>query len=103
MAANNAENSNKTVGTPFEKGKSGNPGGRPKMDDETKTILKAAAPDAARLMVEMMNNPKVQPKLRMQAAEVVMDRVYGKATQPIEGSMDNHIEIVMGGAEKYAR
>ena len=102
MAANNAENSNKTVGTPFEKGKSGNPGGRPKMDDETKTILKAAAPDAARLMVEMMNNPKVQPKLRMQAAEVVMDRVYGKATQPIEGSMDNHIEIVMGGAAKYA-
>ena len=102
MAANNAENSNKTVGTPFEKGKSGNPGGRPKMDDETKTILKAAAPDAARLMVEMMNDPKIQPKLRMQAAEVVMDRVYGKATQPIEGSMDNHIEIVMGGAEKYA-
>jgi hypothetical protein len=38
----------------------------------------------------------------MQAAEVVMDRVYGKATQPIEGSMDNHIEIVMGGAAKYA-
>ena len=102
MAANNAENSNKTVGTPFEKGKSGNPGGRPKMDDETKTILKAAAPDAARLMVEMMNDPKIQPKLRMQAAEVVMDRVYGKATQPIEGNMDNHIEIVMGGAEKYA-
>lgn len=100
-----AANSKKTArgpGKPFEKGKSGNPNGRPKMDDETKSILKAAAPDAARLMVKMMNDPNIQPKLRMQAAEVVMDRVYGKATQPIEGSMDNHIEIVMGGAAKYA-
>ena len=86
----------------FQKGQSGNPGGRKPMDDETKEILKAAAPDAAKLMVKMMNDPKIQPKLRMQAAEVVMDRVYGKATQPIEGSMDNHIEIVMGGAAKYA-
>ena len=86
----------------FKKGQSGNPGGKKPMDDETKAILKAAAPDAAKLMVKMMNDPKIQPKLRMQAAEVVMDRVYGKATQPIEGSMDNHIEIVRGGAAKYA-
>ena len=100
MAANKP--ANRTESGRFEKGKSGNPSGRPKMDDETKAILKAAAPDAARLMVKMMNDPKIQPKLRMQAAEVVMDRVYGKATQPIEGSMDNHIEIVMGGAAKYA-
>ena len=89
MAANNAENSNKTVGTPFEKGKSGNPGGRPKMDDETKAILKAAAPDAARLLVEMMNNPVTGEKTRLQAAQTVLDRVYGKATQPIEGAVVN--------------
>ena len=31
-----------------------------------------------------------------------MDRVYGKAVQPIEGNMDNKVEIVMGGAAKYA-
>ena len=86
-----ADTENRPRAGQFEKGKSGNPGGRPKMDDETKAILKAAAPEAAKLMVEMMKNPKIQPKLRMQAAEVVMDRVYGKATQPIEG-----------GAAKYA-
>ena len=102
MAANSGTTAKRGKGRPFEKGQSGNPSGRPKMDDETKAILKAAAPDAAKLMVKMMNDPKIQPKLRMQAAEVVMDRVYGKATQPIEGSMDNHIEIVMGGAAKYA-
>ena len=101
MAAKKPENRDKSG--KFVKGNSANPGGRPKMDDETKEILKAAAPDAAKLMVKMMNDPKIQPKLRMQAAEVVMDRVYGKATQPIEGSVDNHIEIVMGGAKKYAR
>lgn len=100
MAADNPQNRDKNGR--FGKGNNANPGGRPKMDDKTKKILKAAAPDAAKLVVEMMKNEKINPKLRLQAAETVMDRVYGKATQPIEGSMDNRVEIIMGGAAKYA-
>lgn len=80
---------NRTESGRFEKGKSGNPNGRPKMDDKTKAILKAAAPDAARLLVEMMNNPGTGEKTRLQAAQTVLDRVYGKATQPIEGAVVN--------------
>jgi hypothetical protein len=100
-----AENSEKRArgkGRPFEKGKSGNPAGRPKIDEDTKAILKAAAPDAAKLLVKMMEDPKQNPKLRLQAAETVLDRVFGKATQPIEGNMENRVEVILGGAERYA-
>ena len=102
MAANSKGTAKRGKGRPFEKGQSGNPSGRPKMDDKTKTILKAAAPDAARLLVEMMNNPVTGEKTRLQAAQTILDRVYGKAVQPIEGGVDNKVEIVLGGASKYA-
>lgn len=102
MAENSKGTAKRGKGRPFEKGQSGNPSGRPKMDDKTKAILKAAAPDAARLLVEMMNNPVTGEKTRLQAAQTILDRVYGKAVQPIEGGMDNKVEIVLGGASKYA-
>lgn len=89
-------------GRPFEKGQSGNPGGRKKMPEEVKEILRAAAPKAAELLVQMLDDPATPAKLRLQAAETVLDRVYGKASQPIEGNIDNKIEIIMGGLERYA-
>jgi hypothetical protein len=100
-----AANSKKTArgpGKPFEKGKSGNPNGRPKVDKDVKEMLKAAAPQAAALLIETVNNPEIKMDLRIRCAETLMDRVYGKAVQPIEGNMDNKVEIVMGGAAKYA-
>lgn len=86
----------------FVKGQSGNPNGRKKMDKETKEILEAAAPEAARKLVEMMISDNTSEKGRLKAISEIMDRVYGKATQPIEGGMDNKVEIVLGGASKYA-
>lgn len=86
----------------FVKGKSGNPGGKKPMDADVKEMLKAAAPDAVKLLVETVNNPEVKMDLRIRCAETLMDRVYGKAVQPIEGNMDNKVEIVLGGAAKYA-
>lgn len=102
MAANNAENSNRTTGVPFKKGESGNPGGRPKVPEEVKEMLRAAAPQAVQLLVDTLNNDKVKTDLRIKCAETLLDRAYGKATQPIEGNMDNKVKIVMGGASKYA-
>ena len=86
----------------FTKGNPGNPGGRPKVPEEVKEMLRAAAPQAVQLLVDTLNNDKVKTDLRIKCAETILDRAYGKATQPIEGSMDNKVEIVMGGAEKYA-
>ena len=33
--------------------------------------------------------------MRMDAAKTVIDRVYGKATQPIDGNLDATLQIVM--------
>lgn len=89
MAANSGgtEKKKRGPGRPFEKGKSGNPNGRPKMPEETKEILKAAAPEAAALLVELMRDETQPAKIRKGCAESLLDRVYGKPTQPIDGKM----------------
>lgn len=73
----------------FKKGQSGNPGGKKPMGDDVKAMLKAAAPDAVKLLTETMKNPDARSDLRIRCAETIMDRVYGKATQPIEGTVVN--------------
>lgn len=76
----------KVRGRPFPKGVSGNPGGRPKMNPEVKEILKAAAPEAARLLVEMMYDDN--PKIAMWAITDVLDRTQGKPIQAQDINMD---------------
>ena len=87
MAANSKGTAKRGKGRPFEKGQSGNPSGRPKVDKNVKEMLKAAAPKAAALLIETIEDPKVKMELRIRCAETVLDRVYGKATQPIEGAV----------------
>lgn len=92
----------KPRGLPFAPGESGNPSGRPKVPTEVKEILKAAAPGAAKLLVEMVADEAQKPELRIKCAETVLDRVYGKAVQPIDGEMDSVVRFVLeGDAEKY--
>ena len=69
----------KPRGRPFPKGVSGNPGGRPKTIPEVKEILKAASPDAARTLVELLNSEK--DSIRLAAAQDILDRTQGKAIQ----------------------
>ena len=95
-----AENSEKTAkkrgsGTPCVKGKSGNPGGRPKKDPKVLEMLKAAASDAVKLLVSTVNDDDSRLDLRIKCAEVILDRVYGKAGQPLTLEGKPKIEIVM--------
>ena len=69
----------------------GNPGGgRTPMSDEVKEMLKGATADAARLLIETMADESAPLKLRLDCAGAVMDRVYGRPTQPIDGELDAH-------------
>lgn len=67
---------NRTKTGTFKKGQSGNPKGRPKANPEAKEILKAATPDAARKLVELLGSRT--EKVALAAATEILDRTMGR-------------------------
>lgn len=101
-----AANSEKTArgrGRPFEKGKSGNPNGRPKQTQEQKDALKMIrdlAPLAAEKLREIIQNPDVRTNDQLRAIEIILDRAYGKTCATETG--DSVIEMareILGGIQ----
>ena len=74
-----------TIGKPFQKGRSGNPGGRPKVVAEVKELARAHTGEAIETLVSIMNNPKTAPAARVSAANALLDRGFGKPPQHITG------------------
>lgn len=79
--------------TSFRPGVSGNPGGRPKKPRtiEAKKIVadvKAAAreltQDAIDTLASVMKDPKAPPAARISAAQVLLDRGWGRPTQAVD-------------------
>jgi hypothetical protein len=52
----------------FVKGKSGNPGGRPKLDPEVKALLQEFTPVAIKTLAEIMQDENKQDSARVTAA-----------------------------------
>lgn len=69
------------------KGKSGNPGGRPKVVAEVKELARQYTTDAISALAEICKNPKAPPAARVAAAQALLDRGYGKPTQFIDATM----------------
>ena len=64
----------------------GNPGGgRPCLPAELKAMCQAAAPEAIKVALEILNDIDKPPASRIKAAEVILDRGYGKAPQSLTG------------------
>ena len=65
----------------FQKGQSGNPHGRPKMPEELKEAMRRLSDKAVKVLEAAMDGD--DPRAAILAANTVLDRGYGKATQPI--------------------
>ena len=69
---------------PFVKGKSGNPGGRPKDTAQIKELAQKLCPEAIAKLAEWMRSDN--PKASVAACTALLDRGYGKPNQSHEVS-----------------
>lgn len=68
----------------FVKGQSGNPSGRPKEDNEVKRLARSHSKAAIKRLAFWLKSDN--PKASVSAAQVLLDRGYGKPAQAIEHS-----------------
>ena len=88
----------------FVKGVSGNPSGRKKIPEEVKKMLKESTTEAARLLIDTVHTENASLGYRLDAAKEILNRVYGKSIQPIDGDMDTTVQIILSeGIQKYAK
>ena len=73
----------------FAPGKSGNPGGRPRVVAEIQLLARNHTADALKTLAEIMKNPKVSPAARVSAACALLDRGYGKPAQESTVTIDD--------------
>lgn len=69
---------------PFEKGKSGNPSGRPKIPDELKSRLKDICPEVVQFWYDTLKDPEAKLNERIKVSELIFERAYGKAPQSLD-------------------
>lgn len=89
-----AENSKKPRGKPFSPGRTGNPGGRPKLPEDIKHVRELARQytgEAISALIDVLRSESMSAKVA--AANVLLDRGWGKAEQPITGMDGNAIQF----------
>ncbi len=67
----------------FPKGRSGNPGGRPKIPPEARETALALTPEAVETLGEIMRDKTASAPARVSAAVAILDRALGKPNVPI--------------------
>jgi hypothetical protein len=70
----------RTIGRPFPKGRSGNPGGRPRVAGTLRDLARAHAPEAIEELARLALKAKSETA-RIAAIRELLDRGYGKSPQ----------------------
>jgi hypothetical protein len=68
----------------FQKGKSGNPGGRPIMPPGLREAAKAKTVEALDVLAAVMRDDKAPPAARVSAAVAILDRGWGRPAQSVQ-------------------
>lgn len=76
----------KIIGKPFQKGKSGNPTGRPKIVEEIRTMARAHGAEAFKKVLDLLKSD--DERVSFAAAQEVLNRAYGKPTQTIDMTIE---------------
>ena len=86
----------------FEKGKSGNPAGRPKTTEEFKKKLKEGTTGALDVLLDMMENGEIESN-RLAAAKVILEKALGSNYRLFENDgevEDSEITVKIVNAKK---
>jgi len=67
----------------FQPGQSGNPGGRPKGEAKVREAARQHTEAAIAVLAAALEDP--DKRIQIKAAEVLLDRGWGKPTQPLSG------------------
>jgi HEAT repeat protein len=71
----------------FQKGQSGNPGGRPKVIGDVQALAREHTPEAVQTLANIMRDVEAAPAARVAAANAILDRGYGKPLQQISAEV----------------
>ena len=72
-------------------------GGRKALPDDLKQAFREACPDALKTLVRIVNNEGAKDSDRIRAAEVILDRGYGKPVQAVDLDASSIPQVVILG------
>ena len=85
------ESAPRIVGRPFRPGHSGNPGGRPKDENEVRNLARRHSRRALERLIELIDSE--DQRVALAAAKEVLDRAYGKPKQEDDRDHDGGLTI----------
>jgi hypothetical protein len=85
----------------FQRGQSGNPGGRSKLPADIREAFKARAPQALEVLTRCLQSN--DDRVAMMAAQAILDRGYGKPAQSIDAKIsEDRVRYIVELPEKSA-